>query len=92
MVSRGEVEANRAKAAQFGLTFPVVLQRQWEISKLYGMFGTPIAFLIDAEGKVAAGVATGVEPILDLLKRGGPADQDRTTQRQPVRGKAGVAA
>lgn len=92
MVSRGEVEANRVKAAQFGLTFPVVLQRQWEISKLYGMFGTPIAFLIDAEGKVAADVATGVEAILALLKRGGPADRDRTTRTPTVRAEAGVGA
>lgn len=38
MVSRGDLEANRAKAAQHGLTFPVVRQRQWEISRKYGTF------------------------------------------------------
>ncbi len=36
MVSRREVEANRAKAAALGLNFPIVLQRQWEISREYG--------------------------------------------------------
>jgi hypothetical protein len=49
------------------LTFPVVLQRQWEISRLYGMFSTPIGYLIDAQGVIAADVAVGTEPILALL-------------------------
>src|SRR5262249_27380519 len=40
MVSRGDLEENRKKAAEHGLTFPVVLQRQWEISRLYAMFAT----------------------------------------------------
>lgn len=67
MVSRGDLEANRRKVAELGLTFPVGLQRQWEISKLYAMFATPIAYLIDTEGVIAADVAVGVEPILALL-------------------------
>ena len=33
----GEPKANRAKVKEHGLTFPVVLQKQWEISLLYGM-------------------------------------------------------
>jgi peroxiredoxin len=69
MISRGEEEANRAKAAQHGLTFPIVLQRQWEISREYGKFATPIAYLIDAEGIIAKEIAIGVEPILALLSR-----------------------
>jgi peroxiredoxin len=67
MVSRGDPDANRAKAAQHGLTFPIVLQRQWEISREYAMFSTPIAYRIDAEGVIASDVAIGVEPILALL-------------------------
>jgi peroxiredoxin len=67
MVSRREVERNRAKAASLGLTFPVVLQRQWEISLLYGMFATPIGYLIDEQGVIQNDVAVGVEPILSLL-------------------------
>jgi peroxiredoxin len=69
MVARGDVEANRAKAVAHGLTFPIVLQKQWQISLLYGMFATPIAYLIDAEGVIAADVAVGVEPIRALLAR-----------------------
>lgn len=67
MVSRGEREANRLKVAEQRLTFPVVLQKHWEISRLYAMFATPIAYLIDEHGIIAANVAAGPEPILNLL-------------------------
>ena len=72
MVSRREVEANRAKADQFELTFPIVLQRQWEISREYGMFATPIGYLIDEQGVLLSDVAVGVEPILALAADSAP--------------------
>jgi peroxiredoxin len=67
MVSRRDEEANHRKVARLGLTFPVALQKSWEISRLYGMFATPIAYLIDEQGVIAADVATGVEPIRELV-------------------------
>lgn len=67
MVSRGDVEANREKAAELGLTFPIVLQKQWEVSLQYAMFATPIGYLIDEQGILAGDVAVGNEPILALL-------------------------
>jgi peroxiredoxin len=67
MVSRGEPKENRAKVKEHGLTFPVVLQQQWEISRLYAMFATPMAYLIDEDGIIAYDVAAGVEPIVKLL-------------------------
>ncbi len=66
VVSRRDVEANRAKAAGLGLTFPIVLQRQWEISLLYAMFATPIGYLIDERGILVKDVAVGIGPILAL--------------------------
>jgi peroxiredoxin len=66
MISRGNPEMNRRKAAEQRLTFPIVLQRHWEISRLYGMFATPIAYLIDEDGVIASDVAIGVGPILKL--------------------------
>jgi len=69
MVSRGEVEANRQKAAEHGLTFPIGLQKQWEVSREYALFATPIAYLVDERGVIAAEVATGGEPIRALLAR-----------------------
>jgi hypothetical protein len=67
MISRGEPAENRAKVKEHRLTFPVVLQRQWEISRLYAMFATPVAYAIDEAGIIAADVAVGSEAILDLL-------------------------
>src|SRR4029077_5493243 len=67
VVSRRDVEANRAKVAAQGLTFPIVLQRQWEISLQYAMFATPVGYLIDEQGILASDVAVGVGPILALV-------------------------
>jgi peroxiredoxin len=71
MISRGEPEINRKKAKALGLTFPVVLQRQWEVSMLYGMFATPMAYLIDEQGLLATDVAAGVGPIQALMASAG---------------------
>lgn len=67
MISRGEPKENRAKIKEHGLTFPIVLQRQWEISRLYAMFATPLAYLIDESGIITHDVAVGVEQILALM-------------------------
>jgi methylamine dehydrogenase accessory protein MauD len=77
MISRRDPEANRGKVAELGLTFPVVLQRHWEISLLYGMFATPIAYLIDERGVLATDAVVGVQPIQDLLATAPRPDQAR---------------
>jgi peroxiredoxin len=66
MVSRGDPDRNRRKVAEHGLTFPVVLQEQWQLSREYAKFATPIAYLIDEQGRIAADVALGVDAILAL--------------------------
>jgi peroxiredoxin len=66
VISRGNVEVNRAKAAELELSFPIVLQQQWEVSLQYAMFATPIGYLIDEQGILLSDVAVGVEPILAL--------------------------
>jgi peroxiredoxin len=70
VVSRRDVEANRAKAAALGLTFPIVLQKQWEVSLQYAMFATPVGYLIDEQGILASDVAVGIGPILALAGEG----------------------
>ena len=67
MISRGDPKENRAKVKEYGLTFSVLLQQWWEISRRYAMFATPIAYLIDELGTVTKEVAVGVEPILALM-------------------------
>jgi hypothetical protein len=68
MISRGEPKENRAKVKEHGVTFPVVLQQQWEISRRYAMFATPIAYAIDEAGVISHDVAIGTEAIFDLAK------------------------
>jgi len=81
MVSRGDLETNRVKVIEHGLTFPVMLQRQWEISREYGMFATPIAYLIDEHGMIAADVAVGGDAILALAKGREQTMRDRMQAR-----------
>ena len=71
VISRGEMEENRRKAEIHGFTFPVALQRKWEISKEYGTFATPAAFLIDEKGIVDAEMAIGPDAILELGTQAG---------------------
>jgi peroxiredoxin len=66
MVSRDDLETNQVKISEHGLTFPIVLQRRWEISREYAMFATPVAYLIDEQGIIAADVAIGPDAILAL--------------------------
>jgi peroxiredoxin len=66
LVSRGEVEENKTKAQEHGLS-NVVLQKDWEVSESYEVRGTPSAVLISPDGKVASPVAGGDEGIRGLL-------------------------
>jgi peroxiredoxin len=66
MVSRGSLEENAAKAREHRFPFPVVIQPGWRVSKEYGIFATPVAFLIDESGRIARNVARGVAEILDM--------------------------
>jgi peroxiredoxin len=66
LISRGEVEENKTKAQEHGMT-NVLLQKDWEVSGSYEVRGTPSAVLISADGKVASPVAGGAEGIRALL-------------------------
>jgi peroxiredoxin len=68
VISRRDPEATLAKAETLGLTYPIVMQKQWELSLKYGMFATPIGYLIDEQGVLLSNVAVGVGPILDLAR------------------------
>ena len=79
MVSKGEPKENRAKVKEHGLTFPVVLQQQWEVSRRYAMFATPIAYMVDQAGIISHDVAVGVEAIQSLFAKmaSGPLEAQR---------------
>src|SRR5438105_2261561 len=67
VVSRGDPQENERKAKQNGYTFPVLLQKRWEVSKDYAMFATPVGYLIDEQGVIAKDVADGKSAILALV-------------------------
>ena len=70
IIGRGEPEENRKKAEQHGIKFPFVIQERWRLSKKYGIFSTPVAFLVDSDGVIARDVAIGPDPILELAEEG----------------------
>jgi peroxiredoxin len=70
LVSRGELAVNRRKNAEHGIEFPVVIQPGWRVSKHYGIFSTPVAFLVDEQGVIARDVARGGPEIMRLAREG----------------------
>jgi len=70
LVGRGNSEENRRKAQQHGFQFPIVVQERWKLSKEYGIFATPVAFLIREDGVIAKDVAVGTDAILALTRNG----------------------
>lgn len=66
MVSRGDVAENRARRDRHHAGFPIALQRGWTVSKQYGIFSTPAAFLIGPDGLLEQDVARGGAEILHL--------------------------
>jgi peroxiredoxin len=72
VISRGGVDANRRKLLEARSTLTVALQANWEISRLYAKFSTPIAYLVDEQGRIASDVAAGPTAILSLLSVSSP--------------------
>jgi peroxiredoxin len=70
MVTRGNADDNRRKLEEHGFPFPVLLQHRWRVSREYGIFATPVAFLIDGDGILISDVAMGMDPILKLARKG----------------------
>ena len=68
MIGRGDLEENRRKAAEHGIEFPVAVQRRWEISRAYGIFATPVAFVIGPDGRTEGPVIRGVNDVLEAAR------------------------
>ena len=69
MISRGEAEENRQKAESLGIPFPMVLQDRWKLSKKYGIFATPVAFVVAEDGRTEGEAAIGVDQIRTVLRK-----------------------
>lgn len=62
VVSTGTVEANK----EMGLRSTVVLDQQFAAGSVFGANGTPMAVLIDEQGRVASEVTAGAPAVLAL--------------------------
>jgi peroxiredoxin len=71
LVSRGDLETNRAWAARLGLTMPIGIQRRWSLSREYGLLATPSGYLIDERGALVRPVALGADEILSVATGSG---------------------
>jgi peroxiredoxin len=68
MVSRGDREVNRRKVEEHAIGFPVALQPGWRLSRAYGVFATPVGYLIDEQGFIVRDVARGPDQILSMAR------------------------
>jgi peroxiredoxin/uncharacterized membrane protein YphA (DoxX/SURF4 family) len=68
VVSRGTVDANRAKITEHGLNH-VLLQKDREVSNSYKAHGTPTAVIVNSDGTIGSPVAGGAEAIRQLLSK-----------------------
>ena len=66
VISTGTVQANQA----MGLHSSVVLDQDFSTGSMFGADGTPMAVLVDAEGKIASEVAAGAPAVLALAGAG----------------------
>ena len=63
VISSGDAESTRAE----GFRSLVLLDESFEAGSAFEANGTPMAILLDAEGRIASGVAAGADAVLDLV-------------------------
>jgi methylamine dehydrogenase accessory protein MauD len=81
VVNNGEPDETRKWAEEINGGFLILIQEKFNVSKLYEVFATPFAFLIDEQGVLASkGIVTSREHISFLLDR----RQQNTAQRARV--------
>lgn len=66
LISTGDLDDNRARAAEHGLTL-VLRQEAHSVGLAYGANGTPMAVLVHADGHVASEVAAGGAAVAALV-------------------------
>jgi methylamine dehydrogenase accessory protein MauD len=92
VVNNGEAEATQKWAAEAKLSFPVLVQQQFSVSKRYEMYATPFAFLIDEHGVIASkGIINNGQHIDFVLSGAGNAAKNGQADTEPATAEAGVA-
>jgi peroxiredoxin len=69
LISSGDPEELRALAGEHGWKFDVLREDEnWTAFTSYEPVGTPSAYLVDGDGKIAEALAVGSEGVLQLLE------------------------
>ena len=93
LLAHGESVANREGAAEHGLKCPILLSGGREEGGAFGTEGTPVAYLVDEEGRVAAPVARGADRVLALaLELAGPQTASPGSDKDPTQHRGGAEA
>jgi peroxiredoxin len=66
LLAQGAVSSNQEGAAEHGLKCPILLMKDQEDAQPFEHEGTPVAYLLDEEGRVAAPLARGADGVLAL--------------------------
>ena len=68
LLAYGEARSNQEHAAEHGLKCPILLMKDEEKAAPFEHEGTPVAYLLDEEGRVAAPFASGADRVLSLAR------------------------
>ena len=88
VISRGSLEDNRQKFSQYS-SLQVMVQDGSDVSAMYQVTGTPTAILVQPDGTIGSGLATGADNIRALMlraRRRQAALQRKQAAAAPVRG------
>ena len=69
LVSTGDAESNRELAEKHGLECPILLQKDdSQVLDAFRGLGTPVAYLLDEQGRVAQPLAVGAKKVPELAR------------------------
>jgi peroxiredoxin len=66
LLASGDARSNQEQAAEHGLKCPILLRKGNETAGPFEHEGTPVTYLLDEEGRVAAPLARGADRVLAL--------------------------
>jgi peroxiredoxin len=69
LLASGDAPSNQQGAAEHGLKCPILLLKDGEAPRPFRHQGTPVAYLLDQQGRVAAPFASGADRVLVLAQQ-----------------------
>ena len=89
MVTRRDPEETRKIARTQGMTFPIGVQDNWEISRQVGAVAVPAACIIDVDGYLETDMVAGRQEVFNLLSRArsGPVQRKLVSLTTYLRGR-----